>query len=180
MREPNPPAPIAGSARRFNVGDALILIAALCFALSGIRDRIQTLPARASWWLNEYRSFRSEAASVPPMSDEDYQFSVRSLEYYLSDEFQAWLTSALVAINSAALLIRLRRPRPDWHSLLRQPGFIACCAAAIGFCFDKGRIPFVRFESLRFPFLTAWRFCSPSRSYEAYGCARRKGAGSID
>lgn len=94
MTESKEPASATTSTRRFNVGDTLILIAALCLGLSGIRDRIRTLPARAGWWIDEYKRFQAEAASVPPMSDEDYTFSVRSLEFYLSDEFQAWLTSS--------------------------------------------------------------------------------------
>jgi hypothetical protein len=155
MTESKDSASAAGSTRRFNVGDTLILIAALCLGLSGIRDRVRTLPARASWWIDEYKRFQAEAASLPPMSDEDYVFSVRSLEFYLSDEFQAWLTSGLIALTSAQLLMRLRRPRPEWRRLLRQPGFVACTAAAIGFCIDKGWVPFIRFESLRFPFMTA-------------------------
>jgi hypothetical protein len=46
MSEPNAPAPILAEPRRFNVGDALILMAALCLGLSGIRDRVRTLSWR--------------------------------------------------------------------------------------------------------------------------------------
>jgi hypothetical protein len=153
--ETNSPEVIAPNVRRLNVGDALILIAALCLTLSGIRDRVRTLPARGSWWIEEYRRFRAEAASVPPMSDEDFQFTVRSLEYYLSDEFQAWLTSALLALTCAQILIRLRYPRPEWRTLFRQPGFVACCAAALGLGLDTGWIPLARFENLHYPYYTS-------------------------
>jgi hypothetical protein len=89
------------------------------------------------------------------MSDEDYQFALRSLEYYLSDEFQAWLTSGLIALTLAQVLVRLRPPRPAWPALLRQPGFLGSCAALIGFCMDKGWVRFLQFESVPFPFVTA-------------------------
>jgi hypothetical protein len=141
--------------RQFNVGDALILMAALCLGLSGIRDRVRTLPARTGWWLDEYRRFRAEAAGIPPMSDDDYHFSLRSLEYYLTDELEAWLTSCLIALAPAQMLMRLRPPRPEWRTLLRQPGFLGCCAASAGFCVDKGWVPFLRFESLSYPYVTA-------------------------
>jgi hypothetical protein len=145
----------APGARRFNVGDALIVLVALCLGFSGIRDRIRTLPARTGWWLDEYRRFRAQAASVPPISEEDYHFSVRSLEYFLSDELEAWLTSCLIALTAAQMLMRLRPPRPDWATLLRQPGFLGCCAASVGFCIDKGWVSFIHFESLSLPYVTA-------------------------
>ena len=131
----------------------MILVAALCLSLREFAIG-SAAAAAADWWIDEYRRFQVEAASLPPMSDEDYQFSVRSLEYYLSDEFQTWLTAALIALTSAQLLMRLRRPRPEWHRLIRQPGFVACGAAAIGFCIDKGWVPYIRLESLHFPFMT--------------------------
>jgi hypothetical protein len=34
----------------------------------------------------------------------------------------------LVTLTPAALVIRLRRPRPRWRRLARQPGMAACCA----------------------------------------------------
>jgi hypothetical protein len=89
------------------------------------------------------------------MSDEDYPFGLRSLEYDLSDEFPAWLTSGLIALSLAQLLMRLCYPRPGWQTLLRQPGFLGMCAASIGFCIDKGWVRFLRFESVQFPFVTA-------------------------
>jgi len=155
MPEANQPMTAAVNTRRFNLGDALILMAALCVGLSGIRDRIRTFPARTSWWLDEYRRFRDDLASVPPMSQEDYDFSVRSLVFYVADECQAWLISSLVGLTVAQVLLRLRRPRPEWRTLVRQPGFVACCAGSIGFCIDRGWVPFLRFESIHFPFMTS-------------------------
>lgn len=155
MSDSNAAVGAPAAKRRFTVGDALIVMGAFCLALAGIRDRVRTLPWRAYWWLGEYRRFRAEAASLPPMSDEDYHFGLRSLEYYVSDEFQTWLTSILIALVLAQLLMRLRPPRPPWPELFRQPGFAGSLAALFGFCIDKGFVPFPRFESAQFPFVTA-------------------------
>ena len=141
--------------RRFNVGDSLILLAALCIGLAGIRDRIRTFPMRTARWLDDYRRFRKELANVPPMSEEDYRFSVKSLSFYISDEGKAWLISSLIGLTPAQIIMRLRRPRPDWQALSRQPAFLACCAALIGLALDRGFFPYLRFESLIFPLLSA-------------------------
>ena len=37
----------------------------------------------------------------------------------------------LLVFTPAVLFMRLRRPRPRWRRLCRQPGMAACCAAAI-------------------------------------------------
>ena len=55
----------AAAARRLNVGDALILVAALGLGISGIRDRIRTFSPRAVAWRQEYTTFRNDLASVP-------------------------------------------------------------------------------------------------------------------
>ena len=63
---PYPPENTSAQPRLFNVGDALILMGALCLGLSGIRDRVRTLPWRAFWWFGEYRRFRAEATRGCP------------------------------------------------------------------------------------------------------------------
>jgi hypothetical protein len=37
----------------------------------------------------------------------------------------------LITFTPAVLVMRLRRPRPRWRRLVRQPGMAACCAAFI-------------------------------------------------
>jgi hypothetical protein len=161
--------------RRFNVGDALVLIAALCTGLAGIRDRIRTLPQRTLRWIEDYRQFRNQLGGTPPMSPEDYQFAVQSLVFYLSDEGRTWLSSSLIGLTGAQVVMRLRRPRPDWQTLSRQPGFLACCSAIIGYCLNRGWVPFVRFESLEPPLLTAlgvvvaWSVLRVSRRWKPEG-----------
>jgi hypothetical protein len=41
----------------------------------------------------------------------------------------------LMTLTTAALFIRLRRPRPRWRRLARQPGMAACCAAVVPIAF---------------------------------------------
>jgi hypothetical protein len=143
------------TARRFNVGDALVLVAALGISLAATRDRFRTFPARTARWTDDYRRFRAELAGPVPMDVEDYRFSVKSLVFYVSDEGKAWLISILVGLTPAQVILRLRRPRPDRDILSRQPGFLGCCAAMIGLALDRGWVPHLRFGSLVFPILTA-------------------------
>ena len=78
------------AARRLNVGDALILVAALGLGISGIRDRIRTFSPRAVAWRQEYTTFRNDLASVPAISQDEADFAFRSLVVQVSDECQAW------------------------------------------------------------------------------------------
>jgi hypothetical protein len=134
--------------RRFNVGDGLILIAAIGLGLFTLRDRIFTLPSRAAVWLQYYHRF-ADLAVERPIGSSEYRSWVRLLGSALSDEPRAWLTASLFAMTPAQVVMRLRWPRPAWPILVRQPGFVACLAALIGFCFE-GRLQYVGF-----PFLTA-------------------------
>jgi hypothetical protein len=141
--------------RRFNVGDALILIAALCLGLSGNRDRILTLITRAHWWQQELESYQSDLTSVPPLDQKELDFSLRSLVVQASDEGQAWFTSVLVGLTPAQILLRLRRPRPDWRRLFGQPGFMASLAAAAGYVIERGWDDSARLGFAPFPFWTS-------------------------
>jgi hypothetical protein len=137
------------STRRMNVGDMLILVAALCVTLWSLQGRIATLPARASVWLHDYHRFRSEL-SIRPMSHEEFRFWVNLLGSHVSEELWAGYTSTLVPLTLAQLVMRLRRPRPAWPNLARQPGFVACCAAVIGCSLDGRWI-----MGVHFPFMTS-------------------------
>jgi hypothetical protein len=143
------------AARRLNVGDALILVAALGLGISGIRERIQTFSQRAVAWRQEYTRFRNDLASVPAISQDEADFAFRSLVVQVSDECQAWFLSMLVGLTPAQILMRLRRPRPEWRSLLRQPGFMACSAALIGYLIDQGWDRSIQLGFARFPFWTS-------------------------
>lgn len=159
--------------RRFNVGDALILLAALGLGLSSIRDRIGTLAPRAQGWSQDYRRYQDELAKVPPVDAAELDFARRSLCVQVSDEGKAWILSVLIGLTPAQILLRLRRPRPGWRNLVRQPGFIACLAAVAGYLLDRGWDPSVRLGFAPFPFwtsmsvLAAWGILVLSRRGQA-------------
>ena len=128
--------------RRLNVGDAPILAAALTgLGISGIRDRNRTFsPADAVAGGRGIRAAPETTwLSVPPISQDEADFAFRSLVVQVSDECQAWFLSMLVGLTPAQILLRLRRPRPEWRSLL-APAWrrVACSAAPVEHLIDQG------------------------------------------
>lgn len=99
----NPPV-----CRPFGIADGMILIAALFAALAWDRPRVLdpllgiSEPASYSWWPAE------EAASVT-----------------------ALVLQLLVVASPTVLMLRLRRPRPPWSLLRKQPGAVACALASV-------------------------------------------------
>jgi hypothetical protein len=93
------------SGRRVTIADGMVLIAAMTVGLAMARSYARSL----------YRE-------IPAAS---------SLRTYLL--FQG-TTPCIVFTGMLALIpLRLRRPRPRLGSLVRQPGFAACCAGAAAF-----------------------------------------------
>jgi hypothetical protein len=45
----------------------------------------------------------------------------------------------IVTLMTAVLIVGLRRPRPDLPRLMRQPGFVACCAVALALAIEMAR-----------------------------------------
>jgi uncharacterized BrkB/YihY/UPF0761 family membrane protein len=95
--------------RSFSLGDALILILALALGLALARpyniliaNNIHTTP-------NKY--FQTLDGSVS-----------------LGRSLNLIMLYFLYFLLPAFLILRLRRPRPPMHSLVRQPGFAACAA----------------------------------------------------
>jgi hypothetical protein len=95
--------------RRFNLGDALILVAALSVGCLAIRATLPALDALKS----DLRRVKS-----PGMR----RFLV--VQYGLS-AFIPYLS----AITPAMLILRLRQPRPGLRHVGRQPGMVACSVA---------------------------------------------------
>ncbi len=97
------------AARKFTILDSMILVAALAcgFALHRAANSVM----------------ESEPGLVGPTSAPGI---VRHLRQVME-----WGYPILVALTLAVLVLRLRRPRPRWRRLLRQPGMVACCAAAV-------------------------------------------------
>jgi hypothetical protein len=101
--------------RRFNLGDALILIAAVAAGLAGARFQAEWFEwTPDDLWpklpLSPWRRLRIAAPMVAQLA-----------------------TPALLSGSAAVVLCRLRAPRPRRVRLWRQPGFLACLAACSPF-----------------------------------------------
>ncbi len=92
--------------RRFNVADALILIAATALAIAATRTE-----------------FVWPVPSEPPRSYSAWLNWIRWCLYLVSYFVATW--------SMAFLILRLRQPRPALRRLVRQPGMVACTAASV-------------------------------------------------
>jgi hypothetical protein len=104
------------STRRLTLLDGMILVAATACGLAVIRGSIpgvlHVLPT---------------SPLVPPLVP-------RPALDILILILAAWPLPAMWTL--ALLAMRLRRPRPAWRRLARQPGVMACCAAAFAVTFN--------------------------------------------
>jgi hypothetical protein len=95
--------------RSFSLGDALILILALALGLALARPYIILIANYIHTAPNKYFQTLDGTVSLG-----------RSLNLIM--------LYFLYFLLPAFLILRLRRPRPPMHSLVRQPGFAACAA----------------------------------------------------
>lgn len=116
--------------RRFSIGDAMILTAGLAVAMlpPGV-DYVKAIPTRINYWnqcvrhLMGWRVFPEWVSRpVAPMLAEDVLNFTSNL-----------LTVPLGGMTLAGIGFRLRRPRPAWPEVIRQPGFVAYAASVLGF-----------------------------------------------
>ena len=99
------------AARRFNLGDVAIVVAAVGVGCGLTRQSWLDLAA-GGWTYLPRNSSRWSGDRVPAL-----WFQIAGT---------AWAVATF-----AVLGMRLRRPRPRWRRLMRQPGWVACLAAAI-------------------------------------------------
>lgn len=107
------PGPYGPSHRRFSVGDAMILTAAVAAAIT--LDR------------------RAPLALLEALDQFDLSRAggwVRAI-YRLRNPLNRVALPILIFATPAWLLMRIRRPRPPRDRILRQPGFIACGVASL-------------------------------------------------
>ncbi len=109
-------APRPAVARPFTLMDAMILIAATAVALPGARIMMIGIGVASP---GESLS----GALIDLCADGDYKGAGALLAYLSALVAAAWTV--------AVIPLRLRRPRPPWRRLGRQPGFIAASAAAL-------------------------------------------------
>jgi hypothetical protein len=100
--------------RTFSLGDAMILILALALGLGLARPNIILIANYIHTAPNKYFQTLDGTVSLG-----------RSLNLIM--------LFFLYFLLPAFLILRLRRPRPPMHSLVRQPGF-AACAAPVACC----------------------------------------------
>ncbi len=106
--------------RPFGVADALVLVGAFAAGLAVVRFTKSTFP----WggWLRE--------VFFPSGGDTSWLGRMQRARQLA----QAWFPCYGVA-TVAVLGLRLRRPRPSWPRLCRQPGFAAGLAASLALAF---------------------------------------------
>ena len=120
-------------ARRFNVGDSLILIAASALTVSVLRsgEWFERFPGRVSFWAVAV----SELVGAPDWSF--YGMSRREaarmvIAQVVDELFIELLCPVLLGLTLVQPLMRLRSPRPPFRELVRQSGFVACLAVIVG------------------------------------------------
>jgi hypothetical protein len=106
--------------RRFNLADALILIAATAVAFAFVQ--FQGLP-----WILAEKWFPPKDNILRPPEDGD---------------LAALISSFLIPWTVALFFLRFQRPRPSRRRLFMRPGFVACAIASammVFLCLDEYR-----------------------------------------
>jgi hypothetical protein len=109
-----------GEPRRFNLGDAMILVAASALGLV-------VMPALLDGWRYGVVDDRLAQFARP-----DILHQLIALLAWASTRLGLILLPMLAAWTLAFVLLRLRRPRPAPRRMARQAGMITCSAAVLG------------------------------------------------
>lgn len=106
--------------RRFRLLDAMVLVASVAVALAVNRALPPDYDA-----LDQVRDPAVDARGIPL----PYTYITRTSHYL---EFGVQLaTPHLLTLGLAVVLLGLRRPRPPWPRIARQPGFLAALSASL-------------------------------------------------
>lgn len=123
MDHPDLADPTTSASRRFSLGDGMILIGVLALWLAFCRvplamivDAIRQIPFSS---LNTWSDWRGYLFGKN-------EFAVSFLRFA-----NLCLLNLLMFLIPGMLLMRLRRPRPPWSDLRRQPGFLACALLSL-------------------------------------------------
>ena len=109
-----------GESRRFNLGDAMILVAASALGLA-------VAPALFDGW-----RYGIVDAHLYPFARRDILHQLIALLVWASSRLGLILLPMLAAWTLVVVLLRLRWPRPVPRRMARQAGMIACAAAILG------------------------------------------------
>jgi hypothetical protein len=118
--------------RRFNMADAMVLIAATAIALAFIQFQ-------GSPWILAEKWFPPRDNILRPPEDGD---------------LAALTSSFLVPWTIALIILRLQRPRPTRRRLFLRPGFAACAiggAMMVFLCLDEYRQRVIAYQTFAAP-----------------------------
>ena len=115
----------AGSCRRFNLGDAMILTAVVAVGLVLGRDLLLNFPRLVGQRL---ALTRHDLANGQPV-----WWSIAFRWEPVALEVVGLALMAVCLATPTLVVLRLRRPRPPWRRLVRQPGAVACATAIVSF-----------------------------------------------
>jgi len=123
--------PPSGPRRVFNLGDALILMAAAAMGLLVLRgdDWFLRLARRSEFWRRaalELTGLSAWSFTVPR------EWVVESLGRSLAEEAAHLVIVMVLALAPAVLWMRLRRPCPRGTALVRGPGFAIPLGLVVG------------------------------------------------
>lgn len=140
MNEATKPDP---ASRRFNLGDALILMGTLALSLERFREGgwFRSFPQRS---LSCWQALSELVDWLPWNTNPVYsrqhvrivwtQHLIALTDYMTEELLIRTLCPLLLGLMVAQPLIRLRRPRPPLAQLIRQSGFFTCliCIVMVG------------------------------------------------
>jgi len=115
--------------RRFNLMDAMIWTAAAAFALMPSVDFLLHFPDALLAWIGWIGHLSRRRVSLALVGRDVGSMLAHHVLNYAS----VLLGNTLVGMTFAVIWSRIRRPRPTWPTIARQPGFVACVAAPAGF-----------------------------------------------
>ncbi|MDG3006866.1 hypothetical protein [Paludisphaera mucosa] len=124
--------------RRFGLGDVMILVAAAGFGLAIARIPLSARGSMLSW-----------RPGAGPWGGRAIHLLMR---------LSAVIGPVVAALTVAAVVVRLRHPRPRLRRLVRQPGLVACVAATIALAMTLVQITPTTIMAIGSGTLPAWMY----------------------
>jgi hypothetical protein len=122
--------------RPFGITDAMILTAGAALALSASTHLIVLMVETFGRFWREASVFRGELPGrFPAFWVATHDLLRNTLWYGLQVAF-----ALLLGFTPAWIVVRLRRPRPLWRVLVRQPGTVAALAMVLGLFWGTGAL----------------------------------------
>lgn len=110
----------SATCRKFTMADAMIVVGAMSVAFAAVRGILGTRVEPPDMW--DYVIQIVVLAPTDPVG----------LFRHVLEEHLVLGVPCLAVLSTAWAAIALRRPRPAWRRLSRQPGAVACVLATLG------------------------------------------------